>query len=103
MDLGDAVVVATPFLRERDLRQAKAGETLVEAHDQVRGAIRAHYAGLLESGRALAEQRPLIAMGHLTVLGATTTVEWEPELPGAACDQTLGPALKRFALKVSNR
>jgi hypothetical protein len=37
------------------------------------------------------------------VLGATTTVEWEPELPGAACNQTLGPSLRRFPLKVSNR
>lgn len=38
-----------------------------------------------------------------SVLGATTLVEWEPEIPGAACNQTLGPALKRFPLKVSNR
>ena len=36
-------------------------------------------------------------------LAPTTTVEWEPELAGAACDQKLGPALKRFPLKVSNR
>ena len=36
-------------------------------------------------------------------LAATTTVEWEPELAGAACNQKLGPALKRFPLKVSNR
>jgi len=36
-------------------------------------------------------------------MAATTTVEWEPEIPGAACNQTLGPALKRFPLKVSNR
>lgn len=72
VDLGGAVVVATPFLRERDLRQAKAGETLLEAHDQVRNAIRAHYAAQLEAGRAVAGKRPLIAMGHLTVLGATT-------------------------------
>lgn len=72
VDLGGAVVAAVPFLRERDLRQAKAGETLAEAHDQVREAIRAHYAGLLKAGRAVAKDRPLIAMGHLTVLGATT-------------------------------
>jgi len=36
-------------------------------------------------------------------LAATTTVEWEPELAGAACNQKLGPALKRFPLKVANR
>ena len=33
----------------------------------------------------------------------TTVVEWQPEIPGAACGQSLGPALKRFPLKVSNR
>lgn len=37
------------------------------------------------------------------VPGPTTTVEWEPEIAGAACGQSLGPALKRFPLKVSNR
>ncbi len=73
VDLGGAVVLATPFLRERDLRQSKAGETLKDAHDQVRAAIRGHYATQLEACRALAQGRPVIAMGHLTVLGATTS------------------------------
>ncbi|MGV3661634.1 MAG: exonuclease SbcCD subunit D C-terminal domain-containing protein [Prosthecobacter sp.] len=72
VDLGDAVVLATPFLRERDLRQARAGETMGEVHAQVRGAIHQHYNGRLESCRTLAKKRPVIAMGHLTVLGATT-------------------------------
>ncbi len=73
VDLGDAVVAAVPFLRERDLRQAVAGETMGEVHQQVSGAIRAHYAAQLEAVRALAKKRPVIAMGHLTVLGATTS------------------------------
>lgn len=73
VDLGGAVVLATPFLRERDLRQSTVGETLKDAHDQVRAAIRTHYAGQLEACRALAPGRPVIAMGHLTVLGATTS------------------------------
>lgn len=73
VDLGAAIIAAVPFLRERDLRQATAGETLATVHEQVRTAIRAHYAAQLHSARELAQGRPVIAMGHLTVLGATTS------------------------------
>jgi exonuclease SbcD len=73
VDLGGAVVAAVPFLRERDLRQATAGETLATVHEQVRAAIRTHYAAQLAACRALAQGRPVVAMGHLTVLGATTS------------------------------
>ncbi|MBV6499753.1 MAG: Nuclease SbcCD subunit D [Prosthecobacter sp.] len=73
VDLGGCVVAAVPFLRERDLRQATAGETITAVHEQVRAAIRAHYAVQLAACRQLAQGRPVIAMGHLTVLGATTS------------------------------
>jgi exonuclease SbcD len=73
VDLGGAVVAAVPFLRERDLRQATAGETITAVHEQVRAAIRTHYAAQLAACRQLAQGRPVIAMGHLTVLGATTS------------------------------
>ncbi|MBL9144393.1 MAG: exonuclease SbcCD subunit D C-terminal domain-containing protein [Verrucomicrobiaceae bacterium] len=73
VDLGGAVVAAVPFLRERDLRQATAGETITAVHEQVRAAIRAHYTAQLAACRAIANGRPVIAMGHLTVLGATTS------------------------------
>ncbi|MBL9183472.1 MAG: exonuclease SbcCD subunit D C-terminal domain-containing protein [Verrucomicrobiaceae bacterium] len=73
VDLGGAVVAAVPFLRERDLRQATAGETITAVHEQLRAAIRAHYAAQLAACRQLAQGRPVIAMGHLTVLGATTS------------------------------
>ncbi|MBE7496778.1 MAG: exonuclease subunit SbcD [Verrucomicrobiaceae bacterium] len=73
VDLGGAVVAAVPFLRERDLRQATAGETTTAVHEQLRAAIRAHYAAQLAACRDLAQGRPVIAMGHLTVLGATTS------------------------------
>lgn len=73
VDLGGVVVAAVPFLRERDLRQAAAGETITAVHEQVRTAIRAHYAAQLAACREIANSRPIIAMGHLTVLGATTS------------------------------
>lgn len=73
VDLGGAVVAAVPFLRERDLREATSGETMAAVHEQVRAAIRSHYTALLAACRAIANGRPIIAMGHLTVLGATTS------------------------------
>ena len=73
VDLGDVIVAAVPFLRERDLRQATAGEAMSDVQSQVRSAIREHYAAQLAACRDIAQQRPVIAMGHLTVLGATTS------------------------------
>jgi len=73
VDLGGAVIAAVPFLRERDLRQSAAGETMTAVHEQVRDAIRDHYAAQLATCRSIAGERPVIAMGHLTVLGATTS------------------------------
>jgi hypothetical protein len=35
VDLGEAVVAAVPFLRERDLRQASAGEAMTDVQSQV--------------------------------------------------------------------
>ncbi len=73
IDLGDVVVAAVPFLRERDLRQATAGEAMTDVQAQVRAAIRSHYSAQLTACRLRAGKRPVIAMGHLTVLGATTS------------------------------
>jgi exonuclease SbcD len=73
VDLGGAVVAAVPFLRERDLRQSSAGEGIQEVQDQVRHGIRDHYSAQLAACRAIAKARPIIAMGHLTVLGAATS------------------------------
>ncbi|MES2595678.1 MAG: exonuclease SbcCD subunit D C-terminal domain-containing protein [Verrucomicrobiota bacterium] len=73
VDLGGAVVAAVPFLRERDLRQAGSGESHSAVHEQVCAAIRDHYSTQLTACREIANDRPIIAMGHLTALGATTT------------------------------
>ena len=73
VDLGDAVVAAVPFLRERDLRLAVGGESLSAVHEQLRRAIQDHYAEQRAATAEVAKGRPLIAMGHLTVLGATTS------------------------------
>lgn len=73
IDFGEVVVAAVPFLRERDLRQAATGEAMSDVQAQVRAAIRGHYAAQLEVSRAMAKGKPVIAMGHLTALGAVTS------------------------------
>ena len=71
IDLGDVVVGAVPFLRERDLRQAVAGESMGDAQTQVKTAIQRHYSQQLLACQAIAKGRPIVAMGHLTVLGSS--------------------------------
>ncbi len=73
VDLGEAVVAAVPFLRERDLRQTTAGETITDAQAHLRAAIQTHYTTQLTACQSLAKGRPIIAMGHLTVVGARTS------------------------------
>ena len=61
---------------ERDVRAVTQGSlrrAIATVHEQVRAAIREHYAAQLTAARTLAQGRPVIAMGHLTVLGATTS------------------------------
>jgi DNA repair protein SbcD/Mre11 len=46
---------------------------MTAVHEQIRIAIRAHYTAQLTACQMIANGRPVIAMGHLTVLGATTS------------------------------
>ncbi len=69
VDLGEVVVAAVPFLRERDLRQSVAGETATSAQEAVKAGIAAHYAAVREAGEMIKNGRPLLAMGHLTAMG----------------------------------
>jgi DNA repair protein SbcD/Mre11 len=73
LDVGAAVVAAVPYLRERDLRQAAAGEGSAAVQQQVRAGIQTHYQNQLQVAARRAAGRPVIAMGHLTVLGSTTS------------------------------
>lgn len=68
VDLGEVVVAAVPFLRERDLRQSVAGETSSSAQEAVKAGIAAHYAAVRAAGEMVKQARPLLAMGHLTAL-----------------------------------
>jgi exonuclease SbcD len=66
------VVCAVPFLRDRDLRLAVAGETPDERQLRVRDSIAGHYKALSEHDlvRSLREQDvPVLATGHLYAAG----------------------------------
>ena len=66
------VVCAVPFLRDRDIRLAVAGETPDDRQIRIRQSIAGHYAALSEMDvvRRLREQDvPVLATGHLYAAG----------------------------------
>ncbi len=71
------IVCAVPYLRDRDLRTAEAGESYEDKERKMLEGIRAHYSAVL----AIAEERrdaagadiPIVAMGHLFAAGGETT------------------------------
>jgi DNA repair protein SbcD/Mre11 len=69
MDFGDVVVCAVPYLRERDVRRASAGQTSSEVAAQMREGISQHYRQIFKHACELAQGRPVVATGHLTAVG----------------------------------
>lgn len=72
----ELIVCAVPYLRDRDIRQVEAGESLQDKERKLVEGIRQHYAAvtaLAEQQRAqLAKPVPLIASGHLFAAGGQT-------------------------------
>jgi len=72
-----AIICAVPFLRPRDLLASQAGQSGNDKQLALQEAIAAHYASLYQA--ALAERErlgaalPIIATGHLTTVGVTTS------------------------------
>jgi exonuclease SbcD len=72
-----AILCAIPFIRPRDVITSSAGQTGNEKQQALQQAIANHYQALFE----LAEQKrseftqplPIIATGHLTTVGVTTS------------------------------
>ncbi|MEN8140200.1 MAG: exonuclease SbcCD subunit D C-terminal domain-containing protein [Thermodesulfobacteriota bacterium] len=72
----EAIVCAVPYLRDRDIRTAWAGESLEEKREKLSSGIRDHYAAV----GAIAQQKrqelvgdlPIIATGHLFTSGGKT-------------------------------
>jgi exonuclease SbcD len=71
----EAIVCAVPYLRDRDIRIAAAGETMEDKGAKLMAGIKHHYAEVC----AIAEQKqqelgdvPILAMGHLFTRGSRT-------------------------------
>ncbi|MEW8279851.1 MAG: exonuclease SbcCD subunit D C-terminal domain-containing protein [Candidatus Thiodiazotropha sp.] len=72
----EMIVCAVPYLRDRDIRVAEAGESVEDKERKLIDGIRNHYATVA----ALAEQKreefgtdiPIVAMGHLFTAGGQT-------------------------------
>lgn len=72
----ELVVCAVPYLRDRDIRVAEAGESMADKESKLLDGIRSHYAVVGE----LAEQQrnanhpdlPIVATGHLFTAGGQT-------------------------------
>lgn len=63
-------IAMMPFLRDRDLRVGKAGESADEIRAQLVDGIRQRYTESAEALKTQGHSCPAIATGHLTVLGA---------------------------------
>jgi len=75
-DAPELIVCAVPYLRDRDIRVAEAGESVEDKERKLIDGIRTHYAAV----GTLAEQKreelgadiPIVAMGHLFAAGGQT-------------------------------
>jgi exonuclease SbcD len=72
----ELIVCAVPYLRDRDIRVAEAGESVADKERKMAAGIRRHYAEVV----ACAERKraafgggiPIVAMGHLFTAGGKT-------------------------------
>ncbi len=71
------IVCAIPYLRDRDIRTAEAGESMEDKDRKLVEGIRTHYrlvGAAAEKKRALLTKPvPMVGMGHLFTAGARTT------------------------------
>ncbi len=71
----EAVICAVPYLRDRDIRSAEAGETLEDKSRKLSQGIQDHYRQVCGRADTLRKELgpiPLIAMGHLFTAGGST-------------------------------
>ena len=68
------IIAAVPFLRDRDLRSGQSGQSAAEIQQALGRAIAACYQFAADNASAMGKNRSvLIAMGHLTVSGASSS------------------------------
>ncbi len=72
-----AVICAVPFIRPRDIVKSQQGQSASDKSSSLQQAIATHYKTLFEYAQQLVVESnlklPIIATGHLTALGVTTS------------------------------
>ena len=72
----ELIVCAVPYLRDRDIRQVEAGESVADKERKLLEGIRGHYAAVAELAQqqraALGVEIPIVATGHLFTAGGQT-------------------------------
>ncbi|MGR8935694.1 MAG: exonuclease subunit SbcD, partial [Gammaproteobacteria bacterium] len=72
----ELIVCAVPYLRDRDIRIAEAGESLEDKERKLLDGIRGHYAQVCAAAERLRAELgrpvPIVAMGHLFTAGGQT-------------------------------
>jgi len=70
------IVCAVPYLRDRDIRTAEAGESIEDKDRKIMEGIRAHYRMVYDAAEEkrslLKKPVPIVAMGHLYTEGGRT-------------------------------
>jgi DNA repair protein SbcD/Mre11 len=70
------IVCAVPYLRDRDIRIAEAGESIEQKEQKIIEGIRTHYRMVCEAAEqkriVLGRPVPIVAMGHLFAAGGRT-------------------------------
>ena len=67
------VLAMLPFLRDRDIRQDKSGESAAEIRKALTTGIQRIYDETAQAAKAAGHTCPIVATGHLTVTGATSS------------------------------
>lgn len=69
-----AVICAIPFIRPRDVIKSSAGQSASQKQQSLQQAISGHYQTLFDQAESLSKGKyPIIATGHLTTVGVTTS------------------------------
>jgi exonuclease SbcD len=73
-----AVLCAIPFIRPRDIISSSAGQSVKDKQQSLQQAISEHYQNLYQQAQEIAplnnkEALPIIATGHLTTVGVTSS------------------------------
>ena len=65
-----AIVCAVPFLRDAVVRKAISNQSFADIESQLKEGIKNYYQESLDLAKTISKDVPIIAMGHLTVMGS---------------------------------